>query len=107
MLKGQINRREEALLKILTHGQKYGRELRELYQRRVGTEMPLGSLYTTLERMEQQGLIKSCLGDSVAERGGNRRKYFSIAGLGTDALNALQRTQLGDGPMPKGVPSHG
>jgi PadR family transcriptional regulator, regulatory protein PadR len=83
------NRREEAILRILLHGELYGREIRNRYEQRVGQPLPLGSLYTTLDRMEEQGFIQSRLGDSAGERGGNRRKYFKIRGVGISALNEL------------------
>jgi PadR family transcriptional regulator PadR len=83
------NRREEAILRLLLSHEHYGREIRDVYEQRTTETMPLGSLYTTLDRMEEQGLIASRLGESTAERGGNRRKYFKIKGAGIFALDQI------------------
>lgn len=90
-------------LSLLLHGEKFGREIRDLYEDRMKKTMPLGSLYTTLERMEEAGFVKSRMGESNPERGGNRRRYFKITGAGVTALNDLQQA-LGS---IVGVPAHG
>ena len=87
--------REVEILGILIHGRKYGREIREEYQRRTGRTFPLGSLYTTLDRMEAKGLLKSQMGDASSERGGNRRRYFKLTAPGTRAFNAATEWAAG------------
>lgn len=82
--------REAVLLQLLINGEKYGRELRDAYERETGKRMPLGSLYVTLDRMEDKGFLKSRMGDSVAARGGNRRKYYRIQANGHAALADYQ-----------------
>lgn len=102
MSKIMPNRREAVLMAILLHGEKFGREIRDKYEERMKQAMPLGSLYTTLDRMEEHGFIKSRQGESNPERGGNRRRYFKITASGIDALNDLQAAL---GPA-KGVPEN-
>jgi PadR family transcriptional regulator, regulatory protein PadR len=82
------SQREAAILSILINGEKYGREIRNQYEERTERQLPLGALYVTLSRMEDSGLIESRMGESVHERGGNRRKYFKMTGLGERALAA-------------------
>lgn len=82
------SQREAVLLQILVSGEKYGLELRSAYVERTKSSMPLGSLYVTLQRMEDKGFIESRTGESSHERGGNRRKFFKITGEGASALNA-------------------
>lgn len=84
------SQREAVILSIIINGEKYGREIRNEYEERTSRKLPLGSLYVTLSRMEDSGLVDSRMGDSVHERGGNRRKYFSITGLGERALSAFE-----------------
>jgi PadR family transcriptional regulator PadR len=83
-------RREAVILSILINGEKYGREIRNEYEERTGRKMPLGSLYTTLSRMEEYGFVKSWMGESVHERGGNKRKYFAVKTAGHRAINAYE-----------------
>jgi DNA-binding PadR family transcriptional regulator len=50
-----------ALLALLTEGPKYGLKLREEFEARTGEVWPLnvGQVYTTLQRLERDGLIAS------------------------------------------------
>lgn len=83
--------REAVLLDILINGEKAGREINAEYRVRTGKELPLGSLYTTLARMESEGFITSVPGKGTPERRGLPRKFFSITGKGESALNAYQQ----------------
>jgi DNA-binding PadR family transcriptional regulator len=85
------NRREAVILAILMNGERYGRDIRDQYEERVGRSMPLGSLYVTLDRMEQKGFLRSRMGECSHERGGNRRKYYRLTGAGEAALTYSQR----------------
>ncbi|HBP88110.1 MAG TPA: PadR family transcriptional regulator [Nitrospirales bacterium] len=79
--------REALILAILREGNKYGREIRDECETRAGHNVPLGSLYTTLTRMEEKGLVRSKTEKSSAGRGGNRRNYYQITGAGEHALS--------------------
>jgi PadR family transcriptional regulator PadR len=80
------NVRELILLSILISGEKYGLELRREYEAASKQFMPLGSLYVTMDRLEQAGFVRSRVGASVAENGGNRRKYFRLTAVGRRAF---------------------
>lgn len=87
--------REAVILQILTTGGiegRYGLEIRERYEAETKRKMPLGSLYTTLNRMVDKGYLSSEYGESTHERGGNRRRYFRIEGPGARALEAYRST---------------
>lgn len=80
--------REMTILSILINGEKYGLQLRREFEKRAPKGLPLGSLYVTMDRMEEAGFVTSRVGESLAELGGNRRKYFKISAKGTRALNS-------------------
>ncbi|MCG8406764.1 MAG: PadR family transcriptional regulator [Phycisphaerales bacterium] len=84
------NQREAVLLQILVNGEKYGLEIRDEYKKRTGRDLPLGSMYPTLDIMIDKGFVKSRQGESSHERGGNRRRYYQITAPGRRALNAAQ-----------------
>ena len=46
----------------------------------------LGSVYTTLDRLEQKGYVKSWFGGATEERGGRSKRYFEIQAAGELAL---------------------
>ena len=51
----------------------------------------LGACYTTLDRLEQKGYVRSWFGGATTERGGRSKRFFEITGSGERALkNALQ-----------------
>jgi DNA-binding PadR family transcriptional regulator len=78
-----------ALLALLREGPKYGLQLREEFEARTGEVWPLnvGQVYTTLQRLERDGLVES---DDDAEPG--PQKGFRITAAGADELAAWLRT---------------
>ncbi|MDT0117374.1 helix-turn-helix transcriptional regulator [Microbacterium sp. PRF11] len=47
-----------SLLAILDRGSCYGSQLRAEYERRTGARVNVGQVYTTLERLERDGLVR-------------------------------------------------
>jgi len=78
-----------ALLALLSEGPKYGLQLREEFEARTGEVWPLnvGQVYTTLQRLERDGLVES---DGSADEG--PQKGFRITGAGADELATWLRT---------------
>jgi DNA-binding PadR family transcriptional regulator len=72
-----------ALLALLSEGPKYGLQLRHEFEERTGEVWPLnvGQVYTTLQRLERDGLIQS---DGEDEAG--PQKSFRITADGTAEL---------------------
>jgi DNA-binding PadR family transcriptional regulator len=46
----------------------------------------LGAVYTTLDRLEKQGYVKSWFGGATEERGGRSKRFFEITAAGQRAL---------------------
>ena len=78
-----------ALLALLSEGPKYGLQLRQEFEARTGEVWPLnvGQVYTTLQRLERDGLVES---DDTAEEG--PQKGFHITAEGAAELNGWLRT---------------
>jgi DNA-binding PadR family transcriptional regulator len=79
-----------ALLALLSEGPKYGLRLREEFEAGTGEVWPLniGQVYTTLQRLERDGLIAS---DDDNERD-SPQKRFKITAGGERELAAWLRT---------------
>ena len=78
------------MLAILRLGENaYGAAMRQELEVRAGRVVTGGSVYATLQRLEEKGYVSSRLGDPLPERGGRARTYFKIEPLG---LKALQQT---------------
>lgn len=80
------------LLAILRLGERaYGVSIRaEIAACTDRTPTP-GALYTTLDRLEDKGLLVSKLGDPTPLRGGRAKRYFSVTRRGLDAVVSTQR----------------
>jgi DNA-binding PadR family transcriptional regulator len=78
-----------ALLALLSEGPKYGLQLREEFEARTGEVWPLnvGQVYTTLQRLERDGLVES---DGTGEDGPQRG--FRITEDGARELDGWLRT---------------
>ena len=50
--------------------------------------MSFGSVYATLERLEDKGLITRREGEATAERGGRKKSYFTVSASGKHTLQA-------------------
>lgn len=52
-----------------------------------GRKPSLGALYTTLDRLEAKGMVTSRWGEPTTQRGGRRKRYYTVTGKGQFALN--------------------
>jgi DNA-binding PadR family transcriptional regulator len=66
----------------------YGATVRREIEERANRELSIAAVYTTLERLEQKGLVRSRIGDPTPQRGGRRRKHFELLPHGARALKA-------------------
>jgi DNA-binding PadR family transcriptional regulator len=79
------------LLAILRLGDAaYGVSIRAEIAARAGREIAPGALYTTLDRMEDKGLIASRLGDPTPSRGGRAKRYIRVTPKGVAAVASAQ-----------------
>jgi DNA-binding PadR family transcriptional regulator len=80
------------LLGILRLGQSaYGVTIRGEIRKRTDREITPGALYTTLDRMERKGLVRSHFGDPTPERGGRAKRFFTVTNAGREAVTQAQR----------------
>src|SRR5438045_7287769 len=75
------------LLGVLRLGDEaYGAAIRGEIHERSGRNVSINAVYTTLERLEDKGLLRSWVGEPTAERGGRRRKFYALKPAGEAAL---------------------
>lgn len=60
----------------------YGVPISREIERQCGREVALGSVYATLERLQEKGLVSSDLGEPTPERGGRAKRYFRLTRKG-------------------------
>jgi len=69
----------------------YGLAIRSDLAERTGRDYSVGAVYTTLQRLEDKGLLTSRHSDPLPVRGGRSRRHFSLTGAGARALRDAER----------------
>ena len=70
----------------------YGAAIRQEIHARSGRDVSINAVYTTLDRLETKGLLKSWVGDPTPQRGGRRRKFYALRPAGVSALRLAYHT---------------
>lgn len=69
----------------------YGVSIRKEITVRTDREPSPGALYTTLDRLEERGLVTAQLGDPTPQRGGRAKRFFKVSPEGVEAVARVQR----------------
>ena len=69
----------------------YGLAVRRDLAERIGRTLSIGAVYTTLQRLEDKGLLVSRTGAPLPVRGGRARRHFTVTGVGRRAIRAAER----------------
>jgi PadR family transcriptional regulator, regulatory protein PadR len=64
----------------------YGMAVHDVVEELGGKPVKLGSIYITLDRMEQKGLLSSWLTEPLPERGGRSKRCYRLEAPGKRAL---------------------
>ena len=68
----------------------YGVSLRKEIESQTGRTVAIGAIHSALVRLEEKGFLKSALAEGTHERGGRRKRIFTITAEGKAAI-ALAR----------------
>ena len=66
----------------------YGATIRRDIEERTERRLSISAVYTTLDRLEQKGFVRSWIGEPTPQRGGRRRKHFALQPAGARALRS-------------------
>jgi DNA-binding PadR family transcriptional regulator len=66
----------------------YGVAVQEEIAARTSRDISFGAVYTTLGRLAKKGYVTTRLGDATPERGGRRKKHYTLRAPGRRALEA-------------------
>lgn len=64
----------------------YGIRVLEELDQTARRRLTRGTIYATLQRLEDKGLLSSRLGEATAERGGRAKRYYRVTTPGVAAL---------------------
>ena len=72
----------------------YGLAVRADLTERLGREYSVGAVYTTLQRLEDKGLLTSRASEPLPVRGGRSRRHFMLTGAGARAMRDAERNAV-------------
>lgn len=72
----------------------YGAVIAEEIDTKLKREVNLSAVHVTLYRLEDKGLIKSSFGGATKERGGRRKRIYTITNAGMAILRVMQDSRV-------------
>jgi len=94
-----------AILRLAAAGEDdvYGVPIVDEIERRTARSVSRVAVYVALRRLEQKGLVRTWMGDPVAERGGKSRRCVKVTRAGVQGLRESRQAmdQMWRGLDPK------
>ena len=67
----------------------YGAAIRQEIEGATKRRCSIGALYTTLDRLEAKGLLKTWMGEATSQRGGRAKRMVRVTANGIEASTAF------------------
>jgi DNA-binding PadR family transcriptional regulator len=67
----------------------YGAAIRREIEAATERRCSIGALYTTLDRLETKGFVKTWMGDSTPQRGGRAKRMVRVTAKGSRAASSF------------------
>ena len=85
---------ELVLLAVCILGEEaYGISVKQEVEKHSGRSILLGAVHITLYRLQDKGLLRSAMGGATGQRGGRRKRLFTITDAGMQQLRAAQQVR--------------
>lgn len=96
MSKTYIGEFEELVLTMvgILQDDAYGNAIVSEIKQRLNREVNLSAVHVTLYRLEDKGYVKSGMGGATNERGGRRKRIFTITNAGLAILRAMKESRM-------------
>ena len=96
MPKEYLGEFEELVLTLVAALQEdaYGAAITDEIESRLKRVVNLSAVHVTLYRLQDKGFIKSSLGGATGERGGRRKRIYTITSAGLAILRAMKEARL-------------
>lgn len=96
MAKEYLGEFEELVLTLVgaLQDDAYGAAIADEIESRLKREVNLSAVHVTLYRLEDKGFIKSKLGGATNERGGRRKRIYTITSAGLAMLRAMKDARI-------------
>ena len=68
----------------------YSVAIAEELEAQTGKTVTTGAVHAALQRMEKKGLLTSQMGEATAQRGGRRKRLFTVTVAGSSMLHEVR-----------------
>ena len=84
----------------------YGVAITDELERQTSRSVSISAVHAALHRLEEKGMLQSAMGEATAERGGRRKRLFTVTALGSRTLHDVRavREQLWESISPNTLP---
>jgi len=88
-----LSRTEELLLNCILRLEEeaYTFMIREKLKEITGKTWAFGAIFISLDRLERKGFVSSYLGEETPDRGGRRKRFYSVSKQGLKALAQIRK----------------
>ena len=96
MLETRLGDFEETILLLvgIMGDDAYAFKLAEKFEAQTGRAVSIGAVHSTLDRLAKKGFLTSEMGGATAERGGRRKRIYTITAYGRRALEVSRDFKL-------------
>ena len=81
------------LMVALLNKEAYGVSIADELMKQANRELSISAIHAVLHRLEEKGFVKSRMGGASQERGGRRKRLFTVTTYGRHALEDLRDTR--------------
>lgn len=92
MIETRLGEFEEVILLLvgILGEEAYAFNIAQEFESQTARSVSIGAVHSTLTRLEEKAFLKSEMGDSTAERGGRRKRIYTITAYGRKTLIAAR-----------------
>lgn len=88
MIETKLGEFEEVILLLagILREEAYAFKIADEFESQTKRAVSIGAVHSTLTRLENKGFLKSEMGKATAERGGRRKRIYTLTAYGKKAL---------------------
>lgn len=96
MQRSHLGEFEELILLMVAiqHGEAYGVGVMEELEHQTGRSVNISAVHAALRRLEAKGFVKSHWSEATPERGGRRKRLFTVTNAGRITLEKIRDNRL-------------
>jgi PadR family transcriptional regulator, regulatory protein PadR len=72
----------------------YAFRIAEEFESQTARAVSIGAVHSSLNRLEEKGFLRSSMGKSTSERGGRRKRIYTITAYGQRTITAARDFRL-------------